>query len=151
MGQLRLHFMQQWFTLSSPGMEEATQPTIHAGVWTVGILNHLARDSPLRTNLTLYMSFRLPRTIKSICEISDAPAFKCSECDQIIESNHSWSLDGDKVCDDCYESEIADLRKCKMDDCFTYDKPDNFRNGYCESCDEIYPDQKSGGDEDSAD
>jgi len=63
--------------------------------------------------------------------------FDCMHCERSITSNHSWSVDGDDVCDNCYPGAYGDLVKCNVAGCDNYEEEDDLTDGMCESCLEV--------------
>lgn len=67
----------------------------------------------------------------------DSQSFICGRCEKSFESSQVRSVDGDAICDDCFDDEYGDLVKCNTVDCHTHLEEENLTNGMCESCYEV--------------
>jgi len=63
--------------------------------------------------------------------------FHCAECNQTLSSCRFWSVDHYQVCDECFVEKYDHLVKCSTSSCIVYGDEDDFRDGMCESCEEV--------------
>jgi len=61
----------------------------------------------------------------------------CSHCELKTTTTHYWEVDGDFVCDECFDTQYSHMVKCAIDNCEEYDDENNFTDGMCASCLEV--------------